>query len=717
MVASNLGKRARCSTDDYGKHRFCPGRRNLVKERFVLIRSCFILPDSQGVLTRAKRRARLVLGYDENDDPFTTGRRTVTKRNDDGIDEPIAATRKAKQPAGCRSVPTKRVAPENRAILSPSRSATKRKYKAQLVDIFNDTDVQTPPTPETPRHRDVLPKRVFVTPKHRISSAAKPLTPRTPHTPSTPTASRYTAVYNDARQLFARSRQPDALVCREHEKEELSSFINERVEGRKSGCIYVSGPPGTGKSALVRDACNRLSGRENLRATDVNCMCVRTAKDLCTKLLSDFDDDVQFAEGEEARALEKLLFKRGGNFLVVLDEIDHFLDVDLDMLYTLFEYALDPESSLILVGIANALDFTDRFLPRLKAKGLKPDLLPVMSYTSEQIATVITTKLSALMPIGKTDFVPFIHPTAVNFLAKKISAQSGDLRKAFDICRSAIDLIEVETKMKQTSSVTTPDRSPSKTPLMENINLSSPPTARSSPKKKVKSCNGTTKTNAISTATINTPLTVESAPRVTISHMARVTAKVLSNGSSQRLAVLNLQQKAALCALTALEKKNRLANDPFSSSISKASASSNIPSSPTKRPSDLHAPTTRSLYNAYSILCTHDNLLHPLTSTEFRDVIGSLDNLGLIVYVDRSGRTSSAAFGAEADLGGGGGMTPSRSGSGKGRGRKPAFGFTATVAEDRKVATAVSESELIASLVGSGSEILKELLDGRALLC
>ena len=581
------------------------------------------------------------------------------------------------------------------------------------MDIFNDNDVRTPPTPQTPRHRDALPKKVFVTPKHRISSAAKPLTPRTPRTPSTPSASAHTAVYNDARQLFTRSRHPGALICREREEEELSTFLNECISDEISGCIYISGPPGTGKSALVREACNRLSCQSNLRITELNCVSVKTAKELSIKLLSDLDGSRDLREGEETGALKELLFEGNGIFLVVLDEIDHFLDIDLDMLYTLFEYSLNPKSNLILIGIANALDFTDRFLPRLKAKDLKPELLPIISYTSEQIAKVIIAKLLTLMPIGRTDFVPFIHPTAVHFLAKKISAQSGDLRKAFDVCRSAIDLMEAETRMKQKSAAATPERSPSKTPLLENINLSSPPASRSSPKKAVYKY-GEVNTNA---NPVTASLTVENAPRATISHMARVTAKAFSNGSSQRLTVLNLQQKAALCALTALMKKNRTANDPFDSSNSPMSIfNTTNPSTPTRKAQDIHAPTMRSLYNAYSSLCTHDNLLHPLTNTEFRDVIESLENLGLVMYIDRSSKANSALFGAERNFSGGN-ITPSRSGSGKGRGRKPAFGFAAAVAEDRQVATVVSEGELNASLVGSGSEILRVLLAGRALHC
>ena len=38
----------------------------------------------------------------------------------------------------------------------------------------------------------------------------------------------------------------------------------------------------------------------------------------------------------------------------------------LQVLYTLFEWSALPSSKLILIGIANALDLTERFLPRLR---------------------------------------------------------------------------------------------------------------------------------------------------------------------------------------------------------------------------------------------------------------------------------------------------------------------------------------------------------------
>ena len=42
-----------------------------------------------------------------------------------------------------------------------------------------------------------------------------------------------------------------------------------------------------------------------------------------------------------------------------------------------------------------------------------------------------------------------IKPAAINFLSAKISALSGDVRKALDVCRRALEVAEVETR-KQT---------------------------------------------------------------------------------------------------------------------------------------------------------------------------------------------------------------------------------------------------------------------------
>ncbi|KAF2433405.1 cell division control protein Cdc6 [Tothia fuscella] len=617
----------------------------------------------------AKRRAEFVIAADdtEDDNPFVSRKTRKTIHHGESMDVDELASENASPPkrnVSTRSTPAKHGAFEKRIPLSPAKK--NQILNVVPIDVAEDSK---PPTPSTPRHRDALSKRVPVTPRHRVGIFGKLATPQTPHTPTTPRTSG-PSVYNEARQMFARGVNPEKLIGREKERSELFDFVSKRLEKQKSGCLYISGPPGTGKSALANEVVKELQEGLTFRSTYVNCMSVKTAKDIFAKLLEDFEKE-EVREGSENAALEKLFYNKKRAYLVTLDEIDHLMDVDMDLLHKLFEWSLDASSNLVIVGIANALDFTDRFLPRLKSRGLRPQLQPFMPYTPAQIAEVVNSKLKSLLPSDTTasaDFVPFIHPMAVTFASKKVAAQTGDLRKVFAICLRAIDLIESETRAtlsKSTSELTpSPTPSPSKTPLMDNINLSSPVR---SPKK--------------SRAPINpmAHLTIEKAPRATIAHMARVTAAVFSNGSTQRLATLNLQQKAVLCSLSYLSRKP---------------SAYDTPSTPSRSAS---APTIKSLFETYTSLCKNDNLLHPLTSTEFRDVVAGLETLSLVSWVNgRNGTFTNVAPG-----------TPSKRGRGGGFGGK--------VVEEKRVVSSVGVNEVRDALQGAGSGILLCLLDGEGI--
>ena len=469
--------------------------------------------------------------------------------------------------------------------------------------------------------------------------------------------------------MFVQSADPGRLVGREQEREKLNSFVNAGIVSKSGRSIYISGPPGTGKSALVKEACEGLKDVEEVQPIYINCMSIKSAPDIYEKILQDTDCNGMDMGADRLAILKGLFFPKkkssGQVYVVVLDEIDHLLTLDLEILYTLFEWSLARKSKLILIGIANALDLTDRFLPRLKARNLKPELLPFLPYTVPQIGSVITTKLKSLLAPGSAplDFVPYVHPAAIQFCSKKVASQTGDLRKAFDIVRRALDLIEAETRQRyqEESKAQCLQKSPSKTPLMENNNLSS----QCSPPQ-------TIQRERFGNSELLAMLTHVTAPRATIAHVARVTASAFSHGTAQRLQSLNLQQKAALCSLVALEKNlAQLKRDLFSTPSKSASM----------------APTIRKAYETYTALCAREKALHPLAMTEFGDVIGSLEALSLIQSGDGKGNMGIGL----------GRLTPSK------KLLRP---------EDRSVVCCVTEREVKGCLDGVGGGILKTLLYG-----
>lgn len=634
-----------------------------------------------GVCTRSKRQSQQLTIYNDENETSKSNLQILstptTKIGHLQLDTPKAKARErpAKHGAHNTCVATAINTLDAHFTISKCLVEPGEKNKAKTTTLS---------PPQTPRHRDALSKQTPVTPKHRVSITCTPKTNRISDTPSHGSKSPYT----EARQLFSRSSNSQALIGRDDERSQLLDFVSSSLDGDAGGCLYISGPPGTGKSALLDEAAEKFRHDERMAGYCViNCMSMKNSNDLGNKLTEDLGLEHALPRRDACDHLKASFVsegRTGKRYAVVLDEVDQLVDLDLKLLYNLFEWSLHSTSRLILVGIANALDLTDRLLPRLKSRNLKPELLPFMPYSATQIADIVTSKLRSLNT-DSTDpaYIPFIHPAAIQFCSKKIAAQTGDLRKAFDICRRAVDLAEREAKAGQASLAL--QTSPSKHVLVENNNLSSPPVPR-----------GTSETpRQLRLTSSLSHLTSSTAPRATIAHVAKVTSAVFSNGTTQRLSNLNLQQKAVLCALVATEKNRR-------ASSTSSSFSSTPFGTPTSR-TDTSSPTIKQLYDIYASLCKREKLLHPLTSVEFRDVIGGLETLSLISAVEGGKNASSFAFP----------LTPSKT---KGRAKRGFGGLSVVVAGEKRVSSAVGHAEVLSSLQGPGSEILREILDGDGLV-
>ncbi len=114
-----------------------------------------------------------------------------------------------------------------------------------------------------------------------------------------------------------------------------------------------------------------------------------------------------------------------------------------------------------MIGIANSLDLTERFVPLLASKGASPALLHFRPFEAQEIVSVIRDRLSGLQdrydeeePVvventaSTTETLALFTPTAVELLAKKIAGATGDLRKALDAARLAVEMVEGEQRKK-----------------------------------------------------------------------------------------------------------------------------------------------------------------------------------------------------------------------------------------------------------------------------
>ncbi|KAG0225494.1 AAA ATPase [Actinomortierella wolfii] len=483
--------------------------------------------------------------------------------------------------------------------------------------------------------------------------------------------------YQEAKSLFRRSAEPHRLIGRQIERETIQKFCQEHMLTAKAGSLYISGQPGTGKTALLKEIMRDMesdfaAAAHKVQVATVNCMTVKDPRQIYQRVLEEMGFDTTNGQGSgnsgssskdkdvAMKALEMIVLdggKRKTMFVLILDEIDQLVTKDQEVLYKLFELTTQEKSRLTLIGIANALDMTDRFLPRLKAKDVEPQLLNFNPYQVADVRNIILDRLFSLEEMfghgassssssssstgaaaednKKPRIPPLMQRPAIELCARKVAAGTGDLRKALDICRQAIEMVEMEYKRKDklagvdrssglaasaksqsvaTASAAAPPRPTGKMPLQEISvgELENRGAGRLS---------FTKSNNVHSTSTLSPPpspllsssssssnmenpfvaMSLQDAPKVTVAHVNKALAAAFGSPAVQMMRALNLHQQILLSVLVTLLKNGKGADC-----------------------------TVGKLLDQYAASCKATNRVAPVSKSESQDLINMLEANGLL---------------------------------------------------------------------------------------
>ncbi|KAJ2495149.1 Origin recognition complex, subunit 1, partial [Coemansia sp. RSA 2052] len=180
---------------------------------------------------RATRKRKADVSDDEDADPTAA----TTSDDDDSSASHSVADREDFTPA-------KRG--RRKSVAAPRTPARTR--RATL-----SKGVSTPATASKRRMRlqDIQPAAVSATILRRATRMGSELRPAAPEGAT---------VYEVARQRLHVSAVPDTLPCREDEFAEIYGHLYNTIEERNSMCMYISGVPGTGKTATVHEVIRTL---------------------------------------------------------------------------------------------------------------------------------------------------------------------------------------------------------------------------------------------------------------------------------------------------------------------------------------------------------------------------------------------------------------------------------------------------------------------------
>ncbi|XP_078280741.1 cell division control protein 6 homolog [Rhinoraja longicauda] len=239
---------------------------------------------------------------------------------------------------------------------------------------------------------------------------------------------------------------PDRILARGAETKAITHFLLSHVCGEKPGSLYISGAPGTGKTACLNRIIVDLKEKLGASASIfINCMSLRNSQTIFRTIAGELfgKQKLKCAGKDFAKRLARKLTCPGPMVLLVLDEMDQLDSKAQDILYTIFEWPHLTNSRLVLIGIANLLDLTDRILPRLQARPTcRPQLLNFAPYTRDQIVAIVQDRLNQVPGESVLD------SAAVQFCARKVSSVSGDVRKALDVCRRAVEIVESDARSR-----------------------------------------------------------------------------------------------------------------------------------------------------------------------------------------------------------------------------------------------------------------------------
>ncbi|XP_041064376.1 origin recognition complex subunit 1 isoform X2 [Carcharodon carcharias] len=276
--------------------------------------------------------------------------------------------------------------------------------------------------------KKVVPKTSKSTAKMTVKTPAKTPVSRTPQTPRTschptPSIPRRTqqaktpvSVLEEARARLHVSAVPESLPCREQEFQDIYNFVESKVIDGTGGCMYISGVPGTGKTATVHEVMRCLqhaAKQDNLPSfqfIEINGM----------KLTDPHQCYVQILKLD-------LLWTRKQN-----------------VMYNLFDWPTRKQTKLVVLAVANTMDLPERIMMNRVASRLGLTRMSFQPYTYKQLQRIISSRLNRLKAF---------EDDAVQLVGRKVAALSGDARRALDICRRAAEICEYSAAQQAASNL------------------------------------------------------------------------------------------------------------------------------------------------------------------------------------------------------------------------------------------------------------------------
>jgi origin recognition complex subunit 1 len=359
--------------------------------------------DDDDVYEFLKSDTESSLSSDDDEDFISTSRKRARTKS---LEKPKRDAKVLKSARSTTDKATKKMGSRS----SKAKSTTKK-----------TVSVHSPPT--TKRRR--LSKDASISlPKRSVPKSKQPRSP-----------------YQMAQEKLHLSAVPETLPCRGEEFMQIFNFVEKKLKTRSGGCLYISGVPGTGKTATVHEVMRSLEESRNegvvrdFKFVDINGMRLTTPQQAFSAIWKQLKGE--HVSPDHAATLLDKYFQSGRSsqsaIVLLADELDLLWTKKQRILYSLFDWPTRPKAGLIVLAIANTMDLPERIMMNRVSSRLGLTRLTFQPYTFKQLEEIVKSRLEGLK---------VFEPDALQLAARKVAAVSGDARRALNICRRATEVAE-----------------------------------------------------------------------------------------------------------------------------------------------------------------------------------------------------------------------------------------------------------------------------------
>ena len=259
-----------------------------------------------------------------------------------------------------------------------------------------------------------------------------------------------TDIYSSAIRKLHVSVLPVRLPCRQLERDQVYNSLRGAIENRGVAAkpLYVSGMPGTGKTATVLATVNELKKEveqgklPDFNFLEINCLRLQAPAQAYTVLWRGINGahasskvaKKQLESLFENASMNKHLNKSRKVTVCLVDELDFLLTRDEEVVYNFFNWPLLQDSIFVVIGIANVMDLPERLHGRVSSRmDLTMQRMVFKAYDHKQIQEILQGRLEELSLV-------VLNKVAMELVSRKAATVAGDLRAALKICQRTIEL-------------------------------------------------------------------------------------------------------------------------------------------------------------------------------------------------------------------------------------------------------------------------------------